>query len=296
MLNLIRFSASTVFGFALVLSCASPPAPVPVPAPEAAEPPPVVQFGPAAAAAVDFDTVRLETSLRVANPGKRPISVEGVSARLVADGGEPAPVELSETLVVAGGDSAAVPLSFTVRVGTGTGPAAPDAAALGSGAVPWSLAAVLRGRDGEGKAIELSASGSGSFPRVRRPVFEILSIKIKRAELINTRLKVTLRISNPNDFDLAFRSISYELFGEGRFWADGVVAQPTPVPGGGHTDIDLALVMNFINMKRELLDQVIKMERVRYRFKGEASADTETGFLPTFTMAFDRADSSEVIE
>lgn len=296
MLNLIRLSASTFFGVALVLSCASPPPPAAAPVPEAAEPPPLVQLGPAASVALDFDTVRLETSVSIANPGKRPITVEAVSARLVADGGEPTSVELKEPVVVAGGGAAALPLTFTVNVGTGTDPAATDAAAQAAGAVPWTLAAVLRGRDAEGKAIELSASGAGSFPRVRRPVFEILSIKIKRAELINTRLKVTLRISNPNDFDLTFRSISYELFGEGRFWADGTVAQPTPVPGGGHTDIDLALVMNFINMKRELLDQVIKMERVRYRFKGEASADTEIGFLPTFTMAFDRSDSSEVIE
>jgi hypothetical protein len=54
--------------------------------------------------------------------------------------------------------------------------------------------------------------------------------------------------------------------------------------------------MNFINMRRELLDQVIALREVRYRFAGEATVSTGVDYLPQFRMGFELSGNSEVVE
>ena len=52
--------------------------------------------------------------------------------------------------------------------------------------------------------------------------------------------------------------------------------------------------MNFTNMKREVLDQVISLRAVKYRFAGEAAVSADGGRLPGFTVRFDRSGESPV--
>ena len=54
--------------------------------------------------------------------------------------------------------------------------------------------------------------------------------------------------------------------------------------------------MNFINMRRDLLDQVIQLRQVQYRFKGKAEVSTGIEYLPSFVMTFDRQGLSGVID
>ena len=49
---------------------------------------------------------------------------------------------------------------------------------------------------------KFQVSGLAAFPGVRAPVFSITSIAILKAELINTRFRVGLKIDNPNPFPL----------------------------------------------------------------------------------------------
>jgi len=129
-------------------------------------------------------------------------------------------------------------------------------------------------------------------PVVKEPVFSITSIKILQAELINTRLKVHIRVENPNDFPIELLSFTYELYGSGRFWTDGTEKNACTIPALGFVEKDLYLVMNFINMRRDLLDQVIAMKRVSYRLTG--TAELSAGILPEFTNTFNLEGEAEV--
>jgi LEA14-like dessication related protein len=134
------------------------------------------------------------------------------------------------------------------------------------------------------------------FPRIQEPEFTITAIAIMQAELINTRFRVSLRIDNPNGFPLALSSLGYELYGEGRFWADGEEREVLAIPALGSRETSLFLMMNFINMKRQLLDDVIAMRLVRYRFTGEVEVGTGVSWLPSFHMGFDRSGNSVVLK
>ena len=143
---------------------------------------------------------------------------------------------------------------------------------------------------------EIEVSGIAVIPGVRAPVFSITSIAILKAELINTRFRVSLVIENPNPFPVELAAFSYELYGNGRLWADGMEKNIIRVKGKSSLKGDLYLIMNFINMKRDLLDQVIDLIDVNYRFAGEARVSTEVEYLPKFVTKFDLSGYSRVFE
>jgi LEA14-like dessication related protein len=145
------------------------------------------------------------------------------------------------------------------------------------------------------KKIAVSPSGAAEFSPLREPVFEIISIAVMQAELINTRFKVRIRISNPNPFPVNLSSFQFELYGAGRLWAEGTEKKAVMVPPGSSAEKELFLKMNFIDMRRDLLDQVINMERVNYRFSGAVKIDTALEYLPVYTSSFNLEGKSEVI-
>jgi hypothetical protein len=147
-----------------------------------------------------------------------------------------------------------------------------------------------------GKGAGFSLAAAAAFPRIRAPEFVITSLAIMRAELINTRLRADLRIDNPNLFPVNLSSLRYELYGAGRFWAEGEIKTSLEVPPKGSAETRLNLVMNFINMRRELLNEVIALGQVPYRFTGEALIDTGVPLLPSFRAGFDRSGYSAVFE
>jgi LEA14-like dessication related protein len=134
------------------------------------------------------------------------------------------------------------------------------------------------------------------FPRIRAPEFTIAAIAIMKAELVNTRFRVDLRIDNPNIFPVALSSLNYELYGKGRFWARGRERNILEIPPKGQAAARLFLEMNFTNMRRELLDEVIALGTVPYRFTGEALVDTGLSLLTSFRMTFDRQGVSAVVD
>jgi len=131
-------------------------------------------------------------------------------------------------------------------------------------------------------------------PLIQEPSFSITSIKIQQAELVNTRLKVKLRIDNLNPFPVTLSSFKYELYGDGRFWAGGTEKNVFTVPASSYSEKDLFLVMNFIDMKRDLLDRIIAMESVAYRFAGSVEINAED--KPVLTQTFNLEGESEVIQ
>ena len=129
---------------------------------------------------------------------------------------------------------------------------------------------------------------------VKEPVFEILSIVIIQAELINTQFETVLKIENPNSFPVELSSLKYELFGNGLLWADGIENDVLRVPAQSSLETKFRFSMNFINMNRRLLDDVIAMRQVRYRFRGTALVRAGIPRAPAFTMDYDISGLSEV--
>ena len=139
-------------------------------------------------------------------------------------------------------------------------------------------------------------SGLAAFPGVREPEFSISSIAILKAELVNTRFRVAIRIVNRNPFPVELSAFRYELYGNGRFWADGAERDIVVIPGMSAVEGRLFLPMNFIDMDRNLLDQIINLVDVNYRFTGEMQVSTGIEYIPRFSSSFDLSGYSQVLD
>jgi LEA14-like dessication related protein len=144
--------------------------------------------------------------------------------------------------------------------------------------------------------VQTKVSCLAVFPGVRAPEFTVTAIAILKDELINTRFKVTLNIDNPNFFPVTLSSFNYELYGNGRLWADGTERNVLQIPEKSSAGISLFLVMNFIDMKRDLLEQIIRLQNVNYRFTGNARVTTGLDYLPFFNTVFSLAGHSPVLD
>jgi len=129
---------------------------------------------------------------------------------------------------------------------------------------------------------------------ITEPVFEVISIYIIQADLVVTEFEAVIKIKNPNNFAMELSSIAYELFGNSRFWADGKVKGILEIPANSTGETNFRFEMNFINMSRPLLDDVINMRRVNYRFKGSAEVKPDIPKVEAFNVDFDCTGYSEV--
>jgi LEA14-like dessication related protein len=127
---------------------------------------------------------------------------------------------------------------------------------------------------------------------VAEPEFNIISIVILQADLINTEFETVLKIDNPNNFPVELSTLKYELFGNGLLWADGIENDILRVPAKSSLETKFNFTMNFINMNRKLLDDVIAMRQVQYRFKGNALVRAPGTQI--FTMNYNCTGLSEV--
>ena len=145
-----------------------------------------------------------------------------------------------------------------------------------------------------GAILELPAAARGSFAVLREPSLRIRSVTIERDLLVTTKLGVDLEIDNPNAFPLAFGSLSYDFYGEGKLWAEGRSDDSAEIPARGSAERTLSFSMSFASVDRRLFDLVANLSVVRYRLKGEAKIATGFDSLPEFAMGFDDEGSCEV--
>jgi len=141
------------------------------------------------------------------------------------------------------------------------------------------------------------------------PEFNVISIYIIQADLVVTEFEAVIKIDNPNFFDVDLSSISYELYGNNRLWAKGSgndlrapgarsrarsANENFRIPANGTGEVRFFFSMNFTNMNRVLLDDIIAMRSVNYRFLGNAEIQPVLNNVPSFSAGFDCSGFSEV--
>jgi len=129
---------------------------------------------------------------------------------------------------------------------------------------------------------------------ILEPKFSIVSIIILQADIVVTEFETTLRVENPNVFAVELSQIVYELYGNGTFWADGEARNIFVIPADSVSETKFRFEMNFINMNRQLLNDVIAMRRINYRFKGHARVQPDIPNVQAFIANYDISGLSDV--
>jgi LEA14-like dessication related protein len=243
--------------------------------------------------AVTPDGLSLVFRLEADNPRNEAASVRAAAWKTAVNGVER---EGAGVLTLEGEAPAALAASssgtFFLRLETPLTPEAFPAGADGEAMVAADLIFTYV----SGGEVTIPVSAAATFPLLREPLVRITAIAVKKAELINTRFKVSLKIDNPNVFPVELSAFSYELYNAGRLWADGTKKDVLNIPSESSAETDIFLTMNFINMSRELLNQITALRDIHYRFTGEAVVSTGMNFFPQFTMKYDLSGHSAVVE
>jgi LEA14-like dessication related protein len=104
----------------------------------------------------------------------------------------------------------------------------------GHGAAPLAaamLAAVLE-------------AGCAWSAKLEAPTLSIVAVQLTSGTLWEQRLKVRMRVHNPNDLALPVKSLEYTLEVEGQPFASGVSDASFVVPALGETEFDMSMTTN----------------------------------------------------
>jgi len=130
--------------------------------------------------------------------------------------------------------------------------------------------------------------------KVLKPEFIVTSIYIIQADIVVTEFEAVIKVINPNEFAMELSSIAYELFGSGRYWSGGSANDVMEIPANSSSETSFKFSMNFIDMDRRLLDDVIAMRRINYQFTGKAQVRPVILDVLAFLVDFNCTGLSEV--
>jgi len=136
-------------------------------------------------------------------------------------------------------------------------------------------------------------SACASQPKFEQPNLSVVGMEMLESSLFAQRLKVRVRVQNPNERELPVKGVSAKLELAGEEFATGVSAQSFVVPPFGEAEFDL---MVDASMARTIIGIVGKSnkdqsrESLDYRLSGKVSLSS--GFVRS--IPFDESGSFEL--
>lgn len=110
----------------------------------------------------------------------------------------------------------------------------------------------------------------------QKPKVQLAGIEVQKASLLALELLVTLRVDNPNDFELNFSKLRYKMVAGELPVASGTYDERISIPATGHALIRLPLGVDSNNALKLAQNLLTKQEEVFALM--DATADFETPF------------------
>jgi LEA14-like dessication related protein len=116
----------------------------------------------------------------------------------------------------------------------------------------------------------LLAAGCVLSSKLEAPSLSIVSVQLTSGTLWEQRLKVRMRVHNPNDLALPVKSLEYTLEVEGQPFASGVSDASFVVPALGETEFEMSMTTNVTGTLVKLLaGGPDALESVAYHLRGK---------------------------
>lgn len=122
----------------------------------------------------------------------------------------------------------------------------------------------------------LMLSGCAALPKFEAPRLSVVGIEMQSADLFSQRLKVRMRVLNPNARELPVKGISYRIDVNDSELGRGLTNTPFVVPAMGEAEFDVQVTTNVAGLLTKLLSRR-KSETLDYRLVGDVALSS--GFL-----------------
>jgi LEA14-like dessication related protein len=121
-----------------------------------------------------------------------------------------------------------------------------------------------------------TVSGCALAPKFETPTLSVVSVQMQSGSIFEQRLKVQMRVQNPNARELPVKGIEYRIEVENEELARGLTDVPFVVPAMGEAEFDVQVTANVAGALVRLLGKS-KREKLEYRLVG--SVALSSGFL-----------------
>ncbi|HEX6638908.1 MAG TPA: LEA type 2 family protein [Steroidobacteraceae bacterium] len=119
-------------------------------------------------------------------------------------------------------------------------------------------------------------TGCAALPKFETPRLSVISLEMQSADLFSQRLKVRMRVLNPNTRELPVKGIRYRIEVNDSELGQGLTNTPFVVPAMGEAEFDVQVTTNVAGMLAKLLSRR-RAETLDYRLVGEVALSS--GFL-----------------
>ncbi|MDQ8020972.1 MAG: LEA type 2 family protein [Moraxellaceae bacterium] len=116
----------------------------------------------------------------------------------------------------------------------------------------------------------LVLGGCASLLGLKSPEVTLADIQLADSRLLEQRFRLTLRVTNPNDRELALEGVSFQMEVNGQRFAQGVGATPVVVPKLGDALVTVEGSAQIVALLRQLPRLAESGGKLRYRLRGEA--------------------------
>ena len=121
--------------------------------------------------------------------------------------------------------------------------------------------------------VMLAASGCSLFvPKLETPKLSVVNVELQKSDLWEQRMKVRMRVQNPNDRPIPVKGLTVVLDVQGQELAHGVSGASFNVPALGEAEFDMNMTANMAGALLKLLGSGNQMgDSVDYRVRGKLS-------------------------
>lgn len=122
------------------------------------------------------------------------------------------------------------------------------------------------------------AGCAGLAPRLETPRLSLVNAELVKGDFFEQRIKVRMRVQNPNDRQLEVKGITYTIDVAGEEFGHGMAANSFVVPRLGEAEFDMLVTANMAGMLvRVLGGEAARDGALDYRIHGKVSL--ASGFL-----------------
>jgi len=115
-------------------------------------------------------------------------------------------------------------------------------------------------------------------PKLETPDLDVVGIELLKSDLFQQRLKLKLKVRNPNDIALPIKGVTTDVEIAGEKIASGVSGAQFTVPAFGEAEFDMIVTANMAGaLVRMLGRKGDKRDEVEYKVTGKVSL--ASGFL-----------------
>jgi LEA14-like dessication related protein len=117
------------------------------------------------------------------------------------------------------------------------------------------------------------AGCSALVPQLETPKLSVVNVEVTKTELWEQRMKVRLRVQNPNDRSLPVKGLTAKLEVAGEEFATGVTAASFEVPALGEAEFDMDMTAHMAGALIKLLGRKgeTRDDAIDYRVTGKLS-------------------------